>query len=421
MGNSQCLFEEAKKHLVGGVNSPVRSFLGVGGNAPFISKGKGSKIFDADGNEYTDYVLAYGPLILGHCDAKVVGAVKKALERGMSFGASTKSEIELAKLIKKAFPSIELLRLVSSGTEATMSAVRLARGFTKKDKIIKIEGCYHGHVDSLLVAAGSGGATFGVPDSLGIPSDFAKNTIVVPFNDVNAVKAAIASNKGEIAALIIEPVPGNMGVVLPREGYLKELRNLTSENGIILIFDEVMSGFRVALGGAQEIYGIKPDITCLGKVIGGGLPIGAFGGKQQIMENLSPLGWVYQAGTLSGNLVCVTCGIETLKQVFAKGFYKKLSAKVELLRKEIGNDLNNIKINSLGSMFTIFFSSEEVGDYRSAKKSDVSKFAKFFKQIYKHGLFFPPSQFEACFVSFAHSDPDIIRSAKIIKESLGPV
>lgn len=417
MDKNSKLFQEAQKHFVGGVNSPVRSFKSVGGSAPFISKGKGSKIYDANGKEYIDFVLSYGPLILGHANTKVVNAVKKSLLQGTSFGASTEDETILAILIKKAYPSIELLRLVSSGTEATMSAIRLARGFTKKDKIIKIEGCYHGHVDSLLVSAGSGSATFGVPDSLGIPQDFARNTIVVPFNNIEAVKNAIIENKSEIAALIIEPVPGNMGVVLPKENYLKELRALTSENNILLIFDEVMSGFRVALGGAQGIYKITPDLTCLGKVIGGGLPIGAFGGRKDIMENLSPLGGVYQAGTLSGNLTAVTCGIATLKEVFKKRFYDKLSRKVKFLANEIKRKNKNITVNYLGSMFTIFFTNEPVYDFQSAKKSDLNKFRDFFLEIYKRGLFFPPSQFEACFVSSEHSDSDIKKTLKIIKEA----
>ena len=403
------LFKKAQKYMPGGVNSPVRAFAAVGCDPVYIDRGRGSKLYAADGKSYIDLVGSWGSLILGHAYSPVIAAVKKALAKGVSFGACSALEIELAELIISAFPSIDKVRLVSSGTEAVMSAIRLARGYTGRDKVIKFEGCYHGHVDSLLVKAGSGLATFGVPASDGVPASFTRDTIVLPFNDPDAVEGTLKKQGKKIAALIIEPIPGNMGVVLPKPGYLSVLRNLTRHYGIVLIFDEVISGFRVAFGGAQEVFGIPADLTCLGKIIGGGFPVGAFGGRQEIMDCLSPLGAVYQAGTLSGNPIGVTAGIAMLKILKNKDVYKKLEAKGEKLEKGLRKAAAGrpITINRFSSLLTLFFTEQEVINFKSAQTSDLDKFKKFFQLMLQQGVYLPPSQFEACFLSAVHTDNDL--------------
>jgi glutamate-1-semialdehyde 2,1-aminomutase len=410
------LWKDAQKYIPGGVNSPVRAFKGVGGEPFFVEKGKGSKIYDVDGNEYIDYVCSWGPLILGHAFPDVVKAVKESAARGTTFGIPTPQEIDLAKMIIKAVPSIELVRLVSSGTEAAMSAIRLARGFTKRDKILKFEGCYHGHADSLLVKAGSGAATLGIPDSLGVPEDIARNTITVPYNSINRVRTVLESEGKNIACIIIEPIAGNMGVIPPVPGFLQELRRLTDEHGILLIFDEVITGFRVGLGGAQELYGIKPDLTVLGKIIGGGLPVGAFGGRREIMENLAPLGGVYQAGTLSGNPIAISAGIATLKTLFKKEIYKNLEKKSKFLCDGLKDVARMAGVSTyhtrVGSLFCMFFTDKEVVDYESAKTSDTKKYAAYFHGMLRHGIYFAPSQFEAAFMSATHTAKDIEKTIK---------
>lgn len=410
------LFKKAISLMPGGVNSPVRAFKAVGGNPLFIKKAKGSKLYDVDGNEYIDYVLSWGPLILGHAHPKVVKALKKAIENGTSYGAPTELEIQLAELVKKAFPSIEKIRMVNSGTEATMSAIRVARGFTKRDKIIKFEGCYHGHADGLLVKAGSGATTFGIPDSPGVPESYAKNTITLPFNNIEILEKVIKDEWESIACVIVEPVIGNIGCVLPREGFLEKMRELTQKYGIVLIFDEVMTGFRVSFGGAQEYYGIKPDLTCLGKVIGGGLPVGAYGGRKDIMSMIAPEGPVYQAGTLSGNPIAITAGIETLKTISKRGFYKKLekiAEKLEYGLKDVAKMAGvKTKFYRAGSMFCTYFTDIEVTDYETAKKSDTARFSKFFRSMLNKGIYLAPSQFEAGFISSEHSDKDIEKTIK---------
>jgi glutamate-1-semialdehyde 2,1-aminomutase len=419
---SRRLFEEAKKHIPGGVNSPVRAFRSVGGEPLFIKKAKGSKIVDADGKAYIDYVLSWGPMILGHAHPHVTAALKKAITNGTSYGAPTELEITLAKMVKKAVPSIEMVRMVSSGTEATMSAIRVARGHTGRDKIIKFEGGYHGHGNSLLVKAGSGVATFGLPDSPGVPTDLAKLTITIPYNDIIAFKD-VASREGEqIACIIVEPVAGNMGCVPPEPGFLEGLRQVCDEYGIILIFDEVMTGFRVAYGGAQQRYKVKPDLTCLGKVIGGGLPVGAFGGKREIMEKVAPIGPIYQAGTLSGNPLAMTAGIETLRLLSKPGVYKtleKISADLEQgLRTAAAEAGVPVTFNRVGSMFTGFFTDQKVKDFSSAKTSDTTRFGKYFLSMLKNGVNLAPSQFEAAFVSLAHTRSDIGKTIEAARKSL---
>lgn len=419
---SEKLFKQAKAIIPGGVNSPVRAFKAVGGNPVFIAKGKGSKIYDVDGNSYIDYVLSWGPLILGHAHPIVIKALKSAAEKGTSFGAPTPLEIELAVLVLKAYPSMDKVRMVNSGTEATMSAIRVARGFTKRDAIIKFEGCYHGHADGLLVKAGSGAMTFGIPDSPGVPESYAKNTITIPFNDIDALKTVINRQWKSIACVIIEPVVGNIGCVLPKPGFLAAVRTLTKKYGIVLIFDEVMTGFRVAYGGAQEHYRIKPDMTCLGKVIGGGLPVGAYGGKKEIMSMVSPEGPVYQAGTLSGNPLAMTAGIETLRILLTKGTYKKLENLSAMLEKGLKDAAKRAgvatKFYRAGTMFCTYFTDREVYDYATAKTADTAKFAKFFMGMLKRGVNLAPSQFEAGFMSLAHSESDIEKTAKAAYESL---
>jgi len=419
---SEKLFKQAKAVIPGGVNSPVRAFKAVGGNPIFIAKGKGSKIYDVDGNSYIDYVLSWGPLILGHAHPKVIKALKSAAEKGTSFGAPTPLEIELANLVLKAYPSMDKVRMVNSGTEATMSAIRVARGFTKRDVIIKFEGCYHGHADGLLVKAGSGAMTFGIPDSPGVPKSYAKNTITIPFNDIDALKTVINRQWKSIACVIIEPVVGNIGCVLPKPGFLETVRVLTKKYGIVLIFDEVMTGFRVAYGGAQERYRIKPDMTCLGKVIGGGLPVGAYGGRKEIMSMVSPEGPVYQAGTLSGNPLAMTAGIETLKILSAKGTYKKLESLSAMLEKGLAGAAKKAGVKTkfyrAGTMFCTYFTAREVYDYSTAKTADTAKFSRFFSGMLDRGVNIAPSQFEAGFMSLAHSEKDIENTVRAAYESL---
>lgn len=418
---SKALFKKASRLLPGGVNSPVRAFKAVGGNPLFINRARGSKLYDVDGNEFIDYVLSWGPMILGHAHPKVTGALKKAIEKGTSFGAPTPLEVELAEMVLKAYPSMEKIRMVNSGTEATMSAIRAARGFTGRDKIVKFEGCYHGHADGLLVKAGSGALTFGVPDSPGVPESYARNTLTLPFNDENALGSLLEQEGENIACIILEPVIGNIGCVLPRPGFLERLRELTTRYGIVLIFDEVMTGFRVSYGGAQKAFGIKPDMTCLGKVIGGGLPVGAYGGKKEIMGMVSPEGPVYQAGTLSGNPIAMTAGIETLKILSQKDKYKlllKRAAELEEALKDAARKAGaEVRFYRAGTMFCTYFSGEEVFDYASAKKADTAKFAKFFRGMLEGGINLAPSQFEAGFISLAHSSKDIEKTGKAAYEA----
>jgi len=419
---SKKLFQRALRSIPGGVNSPVRAFRAVGGNPLFISKAKGSKIYDADGNSYIDYVLSWGPMILGHAHPAVIRALKAAAAKGTSFGAPTVLEIELAELVLKIYPSMDKVRMVNSGTEATMSAIRAARGFTGRDRIIKFEGCYHGHADGLLVKAGSGAATFGLPDSPGVPKAYARNTITLPYNDVPALRKMIETEWRSIACVIVEPVVGNIGCVLPRPGFLEALRKLTKKHGIVLIFDEVMTGFRVSFGGAQAFYGIKPDMTCLGKVIGGGLPVGAYGGKKEIMSMISPEGPVYQAGTLSGNPLAMTAGIETIRQLSKPGAYGLLEKKSGMLEAALVEAAKMAGVKTrfyrAGSMFCTYFTDQEVYDYRTAKTADTGKFSKFFSQLIERGINVAPSQFEAGFMSLAHTEKDIDNTAKAVFEAL---
>jgi glutamate-1-semialdehyde 2,1-aminomutase len=421
-GLSTQLFRDALRVIPGGVNSPVRAFKSVGIDPLFIRKARGSRLIDVDGNEFIDYVGSWGPMILGHCHPKVVAAIKEALENGSSFGAPTELEVELANMIVEAVPSIEMVRMVSSGTEATMSAIRLARAYAGRDKIIKFSGCYHGHSDALLVKAGSGAATFGVPDSPGVPADFARHTLTASFNDLESVKKLVAENSGQVACIILEPIAGNMGTVPPVEGFLEGLRVLCNEEGIVLIFDEVMTGFRVAYGGAQELFGVTPDMTTLGKIIGGGLPVGAFGGKKEIMALLSPSGGVYQAGTLSGNPLAMTAGIETLKLLREIGFYDKLEQKssrlAEGLSRAAGKSGRRIYSARVGSMFCMFFAEGEVRDWTTAASSDTAAFARYFRAMLEQGIYLAPSQFETAFVSIAHGDEDIERTIAAAERAL---
>jgi len=408
---SKELFEEAKRYLPGGVDSPVRAFKAVGGEPFFVERAEGSRIYDVDGKAYIDYVCSWGPLILGHAHPQVVNAIQEAARKGTSYGAPTPAEVELARLIIRAFPSIEMLRFTSSGTEAAMSAIRVARGFTGRDKIVKFEGCYHGHADSLLVKAGSGALTFGVPDSAGVPTELARHTLTLPYNDLDAVSKTFEAVGSEIACLIVEPVAGNMGVVLPKRGFLEGLREITARYGTLLIFDEVITGFRLGYGGAQGLYDIRPDLTCLGKIIGGGLPVGAYGGRREIMEKVAPLGPVYQAGTLSGNPLAMRAGIETLKLLAAPRFYEILEEKGKRLEEGLRQRAREagvpVRINRAGSALTVFFTETDVVDYATAKTSDTKRYARFFASMLERGIFFPPSQFEACFLSAAHTDGDL--------------
>jgi len=408
---SSKLFQQAKQSIPGGVNSPVRAFKSVGADPLFIKSASGCRITDEDDNSFVDYVGSWGPMIVGHCHPKVIEAVKQAVDSGASFGAPTEREITLANMVIEAVPSIEMVRMVSSGTEATMSAIRLARGYTGRDNIIKFSGCYHGHADSLLVKAGSGAATFGVPDSPGVPADFAKHTLTAEFNSLESVRRLVAGNPGSIACIIVEPIAGNMGTVPPRDGFLEGLREICTTEGIVLIFDEVMTGFRVAYGGAQELYGVTPDMTTLGKIIGGGLPVGAFGGKREIMEMLSPSGGIYQAGTLSGNPLAMSAGIATLSLLKQPGFYENLEEKsrqvaegISAAARQAGYPLYATRV---GSMFCAFFSANEVQDWTSAARCDTAAFAKYFRAMLQEGIYLAPSQFETAFVSAAHSAADI--------------
>lgn len=408
--NSEKYYKQALELMPGGVNSPVRAFKAVGGSPVFMKKGKGPKIYDVDGNSYIDYVLSWGPLILGHAHKQVVNSIIRAVEAGTSFGAPTIKENEIAQLIKDAIPSIEKLRLVNSGTEAAMSAIRLARSYTGKDKIIKFQGAYHGHSDGLLVEAGSGAATFGVPTSSGVSKKFIDDTIVLPFNDIKQVKSVITANHKKIAAIIVEPVCGNMGVVEPINKFLQNLRTITREHKILLIFDEVMTGFRFCFGGVQNIYKVKPDITCLGKIIGGGMPIGAYGASKKIMDNIAPAGNMYQAGTLSGNPVAVACGLKTL-QLLKTADYRKVNLlgayMCNAMRDIAKKKKKKIVINYFHSMFTVFFAEKKILDYKSAKLAQTKKYAEYFSKMLEKGVYFAPSQFEANFLSFAHTKKDI--------------
>lgn len=408
---SKAAFDEAKRFIPGGVNSPVRAFKSVGLTPVFVERGQGSRIYDIDGNEFIDYIGSWGPLILGHAHPEVVEAVKRTAEKGTSFGAPTELETMMAKLVCERVPSIEIVRMVNSGTEATMSALRLARGFTKRNKIVKFEGCYHGHADSLLIKAGSGVATLGLPDSPGVPESVAANTITVPYNDLESVRLAFEKFGEDIAAVIVEPVAGNMGVVPPLPGFLEGLRNITSEYGSLLIFDEVMTGFRVGYYSAQGLYGVTPDLTCLGKVIGGGLPVGAYGGKREIMELMAPSGPIYQAGTLSGNPLAMIAGYTTLKLLGEPGVYEELERKSARLEEGFMKNAAELgipcTINRVGSMLCPFFTDQKVIDYDTAKTSDLARFSKYFGKLLDLGVCIAPSQFEGMFVSTAHSDEDI--------------
>lgn len=412
---SKAAFTEAVDLMPGGVNSPVRAFKSVNLDPIFMDSGKGAVIKDIDGNEYIDYVLSWGPLILGHAHPEVVSAIQDQAAKGASFGAPTVSENKLAKLVMDRLPSVEMIRFVSSGTEATMSALRLARGFTGRDKILKFEGSYHGHGDSLLIKAGSGVATLGLPDSPGVPADIAKNTLTVAYNDLESAKLVFEKFGADLAAVILEPVAGNMGVVPPQPGFLEGLRKLTEENGTVLIFDEVMTGFRVDYGCAQEYYGIKPDLTCLGKVIGGGLPVGAFGGKREIMEKIAPAGPIYQAGTLSGNPLAMTAGYETLSRLNKDSYeyFRKLGDQLEEGFRAAATKYNiPHTVNRAGSMIGFFFTNEDVIDFESAKSSDLELFAEYFKLMAEEGIFLPPSQFEGLFISTAHTEEHIAKTVQ---------
>jgi len=420
---SEQLFAEALKYIPGGVNSPVRAFRAVGGQPFFVNKAKGTRIWDVDGNEYIDYVGTWGPAILGHAHPKIIKAVQAAAESGTSFGIPNPFEVAMATLICSLVPSVQKVRMCNSGTEATMSAIRLARGATKRDKIVKFDGCYHGHADSLLVKAGSGALTFGNPDSAGVPAAFTEHTIVLPYNDPAAVKAAFAANPRQIAGIIIEPVPGNAGLYLPKPGYLEFLREATNADGSLLIFDEVMTGFRLAPGGAQERFRIVPDLTCFGKIIGGGLPVGAFGGRADIMDLLAPAGPVYQAGTLSGNPVAMTAGIAALQELAACDAYAKLEQLGAALEDGMADAARSagvpVQFNRCGSMFCAYFTSQPVHNLADAMKSDRSRFAKYFHGMLDEGIYFAPSQFEAGFLSTAHTFADIEQTTKAAAKVMG--
>jgi glutamate-1-semialdehyde 2,1-aminomutase len=419
---SAALFAEAKKVIPGGVNSPVRAFKSVGCDPIFISRAEGSRIYDADGNAYLDYVGSWGPMILGHCHPKVVEAIQEAARSGASFGAPTEKEIILAEMVCEAYPNIQKVRMVSSGTEATMSAIRLARGYTGRDKILKFDGCYHGHADSLLVKAGSGAATFGVPTSPGVPADFAKHTLTATYNDLTEVKALIAANKGEIACIILEPIAGNMGCVAPRPGFLEGLRKICTAEGILLIIDEVMTGFRVAYGGAQERFGVRGDLVCLGKIIGGGLPVGAFGGRREIMEKLSPEGGIYQAGTLSGNPLAMSAGIATLSLLKEEGFYDSIEEKSAYLEKGLREAAAETDVPTsfqrVGGMFCTYFQAEEVFSFADVKPEAPQIFGRFFRAMLEEGINLAPSQYEAGFMSAAHSTDDLDKTIEAARKAL---
>jgi len=415
------LFQEATKVIPGGVNSPVRAFKAVDSEPIFIDKAKGAYLYDADGNKYIDYCLSWGPMILGHARAEVLSEVREVMSKGTSFGIPTELETQLAEMIVKAIGSVEKVRLVSSGTEAVMTAIRLARGCTGRDKIIKFIGCYHGHVDSLLVQAGSGAMTLGSPSSPGIPKDFTKHTILLPYNNSEMLERAMNKYGDRIAAVIVEPIAGNMGVVPPQKGFLKAIRRLCTRNGSVLIFDEVITGFRVKYGSVQDIFGVKADLTCLGKIIGGGFPIGACGGRAKLMNKLAPTGQIYQAGTLSGNPVCVAAGIATLKLLKSGNLYSALERATNKLcdgiRRALTERSAEHTINRIGSMFTVFFNSDSVTDYVSAARSDTGKYGRFHPAMLSQGVYLPPSQFEACFVSAAHTQKDIDKTVAAVRKA----
>lgn len=414
---STALFEAAQRVIPGGVNSPARAFGPVGGQPLFITRGSGSKVYDADGREYIDYVCSWGPLVLGHAPPGVVERLKRTCEQGTSFGAPTETEVEMARLVTELVPGVEMVRMVNSGTEATMSAVRLARGYTCREKVIKFEGCWHGHADSFLIQAGSSALTTGVPSSPGVTAGTAADTLTAPYNDLEAVKRIVAENRDEIAAVIAEPVAGNMGVIPPAEGFLEGLRELTADSEIVLIFDEVITGFRVHPGGAQALYGVTPDLTTLGKIIGGGLPVGAFGGRREIMSHISPLGkGVSQAGTLSGNPLAMTAGYETLRRLREPGAYESLEGKAAALEAGFRENLRSLglpfRLNRVGSMMTLFFTDRPVTRYEAAVACDQEAFARYFRVMLEQGVYLAPSQFEATFVSLAHTEADIDRTVK---------
>ncbi len=421
-GRSAKLFQVAQDCIPGGVNSPVRAFRSVGGQPLFIKRAKGACVYDVDGNRYLDYVLSWGPMILGHAPATVIRAIKQAAGHGTSYGAPTEQEVVLARLIREAMPSMELVRLVSSGTEAVMGAIRVARGYTKRDAILKFEGGYHGHADYLLAKAGSGVATLGLPDSPGVPADFTRHTLTTPFNDIAGVRRLIEQHATHLACVIVEPIAGNMGVVPPRPDFLPALREVTRTHGVLLIFDEVMTGFRVHYGGAQALYDVTPDLTCLGKIIGGGLPVGAYGGRREIMQLVAPVGPVYQAGTLSGNPLAVTAGIETLKQLKRPGVYKKLETRSAALSEGLGEAAKKAGVpftqTRVGSMLTGFFTTDPVVDYASARRSDTQAYARFFRGMLERGVYLAPSQFEAAFLSTAHADKDIQKTVAAAREAM---
>ena len=416
-GISEALFERAVKVMPGGVNSPVRAFGAVGGTPRFIDRAKGQYIYDKDGNKYIDYIGSWGPMILGHCDERVHEAVIKQTERGLSYGAATELEVEMAELICDIVPCVEMIRMVNSGTEAVMSAIRAARGFTGRDKVIKFEGCYHGHADAMLVKAGSGVMTSGVPDSSGVPEGCAKDTLTAVYNDAESVKRLFEENDGAVACVIVEPVAANMGVVLPKPGFLRELRNLCDRHGALLIFDEVITGFRIALGGAAEYFGVKPDLVTYGKIIGGGMPVGAYGGRRDIMSVVSPLGKVYQAGTLSGNPIAMRAGITQLRILREEPqLYEYIAALGEKLREGIKAAVPSCTVTGIGSLSCVYFTEHEVCDYESAKTADTKRFAKYFGYMLENGSYIGPSQFEAMFVSAAHTEADIEKTVNDSKE-----
>ena len=423
--NSKKLFEEAQELIPGGVNSPVRAFKAVGDHPVFIEKAEGSKLYDADGNEYVDYICSWGPMLLGHQPEAVTKAVQEALLKGSTYGAPTAAEVEIAKLIVDAVPSVEMVRMVNSGTEATMSAIRLARGYTKRNKLVKFEGCYHGHADHLLIKAGSGALTFGVPSSPGVPESIASETLSATYNDLDSVKKLFAEYPDQIAAVIVEPVAGNMGLIPPAEGFLEGLREVTAQYGALLIFDEVISGFRASFGGAQKVFNIMPDITCLGKIIGGGLPVGAYGGKKEIMQHVAPVGPVYQAGTLSGNPLAMAAGIATLKELAKPGVYETIEAKAKKLAEGVQAAAEKagvtVSINHSASLLTVFFTGEKVDSYAAAMTSDTAKFKVFFQSMLNQGVYLPPSQFECWFVSLAHTDEDIEKTIAAAEKAFAEV
>lgn len=407
LSKSKLLFERAKKVIPGGVNSPVRAFGAVGGYPPFIKKAKGARIYDADGNEYIDYVGSWGPMILGHSHPRVLEAVSKTMVDGLSFGAATELEVQMAELITELVPSVEMVRMVNSGTEAVMSAIRVARGYTKRKKIIKFAGCYHGHADSMLVKVGSGAMTNGIPNSGGVTAGAAKDTLIARYNDIDSVKLLFEQNKGNIAAVIVEPVAANMGVVPPKDNFLEELRKLCDKEEALLIFDEVITGFRLAIGGAQQYFGVNADLVTYGKIIGGGMPVGAYGGRREIMECVAPVGDVYQAGTLSGNPIAMSAGIATLRELYENpGIFENINRLGQRLSEGLGK-ITKYTVKAVGSLVCVFMTEEEVNDYDSAVKSDTGLFGRYFNHLLNNGIYIAPSQFEAMFVSNAHTDKDI--------------